>query len=105
MRLFTDIKRHIAPLVAALSTVCLTPSCTQHPSGKLDKDKGVLLIESIRKDVSVIERTTYSDGSDSYRVKITDEKGVEVMSFEDSNNMPEAVELDYGTYTLTATCG
>lgn len=105
MRLFTDIKSHIALLLAAASSVCVTPSCTQHPTAALDKDKGVLLIESIRKDVSVIERTTYADAADSYRVTITDSKGVDVMSFEDSNDMPEAVELDYGTYTLTATSG
>lgn len=105
MKSFADIKRHITLTLAVAVSVCVTPSCTQHPTAMHSQESGVLLIESIRKDVSVIERTTYADASESYRIKITDDNGVEVMSFEDSNNMPEAVELDYGTYTLTATCG
>lgn len=104
MRSFDNIRRRVALLITAL--VCVwCASCTNDPTVHTVGNKGRLYIKGITSDVSVVERVSYAADPDTYRVEILDEKGDAVMSFEDSNDMPDVIELDNGTYTVVATNG
>lgn len=104
MRSFDNIRRRVALLITAL--VCVwCASCTNDPTVHTVGNKGRLYIKGIASDVSVVERVSYAADPDTYRVEILDEKGDAVMSFEDSNDMPDVIELDNGTYTAVATNG
>lgn len=102
MRSVENIKYFTAMLIAAMCVWCA--SCTNDPTVHPAGNKGRLYIKGITSDVSVVERVSYSD-PDSYRVEIVDQSGDAVMSFDDSNSMPDAIELDNGTYTVVATNG
>ncbi len=97
------IKRGLS--LSTVSAVCVwVASCAYDPAGVTGGDKGRLHIAGITSDVSVVERVSYAD-DDSYRLEIVDEKGTSVMSFEDSRDIPDAIELRSGTYTVVATGG
>lgn len=101
---FGNIKRRVALVAVAFASVWCAVSCADDPTVHTAADKGWLRIKGISSDVSMVERVSYAE-TDSYRVDIVNESGATVMSFEDSREMPEAVELDNGTYTAVAVSG